>query len=108
MGQREFIAPAAYDDDLVEVEEDEPDYAAGERDVPAGGVDDQTAATVQLPDDPPAAALQPPVSLGDPVVPVGTPTTPTPAPSTDEPDDERGRRSGERQRASTGHALTSA
>ena len=66
LGHREFIAPAAYDDDLVEVDEEAPDYADGERDIPAGGVDDQTAASVGLSDDPPAEALQAPTSSARP------------------------------------------
>ncbi len=86
MGHQEFIAPAAVtDDDLIFVEEEAPDYAAGERDVPTEGVDDQTAATVNLADDPPAEALVPSAPLDTPSV--STPSVNTPPLATD-PDGE--------------------
>ena len=58
LGHPEFIEVAAIDEDMILVEEDAPDYAAGERDVPTEGVDDKTAAQVQLADEPPAEAFR--------------------------------------------------
>ena len=42
----------ADDDDLILVEEDPPDYAAGERDIPLGGLPDDSGVDVNLPDRP--------------------------------------------------------
>lgn len=74
LGHPEFIEVAAIDEDMILVEEDAPDYAAGERDVPTEGVDDKTAEQVQLADEPPAEALVP--ASSEPAVVAPAPSAP--------------------------------
>jgi RNA polymerase sigma factor (sigma-70 family) len=79
--QPKFVTPAVDDDDWILVEEDPPDYAAGERDVPVDGLPDNSGVDVNLPDPPDEAAIPDTPEPAAEAPAAEAPATPAPAPA---------------------------